>query len=175
LTISVSGTFSEIKEIIGIQSQAQFLEINISCPNSSKEMISIPKLSRLPHLIPFGIKLPPYFDLPEIEAMAEKLKAMAKDQPNFSYIVCCNTIPFERGGLGGPILKPTSLYNIEYFRKLLPDKIEIWGCGGIRQWEDMVEYELAGASGIQIGTTAIDKGLEYTDELIELYRNTTGQ
>ena len=73
--------------------------------------------------------------------------------------------------MGGPILKPTSLYNIEYFRKLLPKEIKIWGCGGIKEVDDLLEYEVAGANGVQIGTVAIDEGLTYTDSLIEMYKD----
>jgi len=171
-TISVTGTFKEIRQITGIPTRADYLEFNVSCPNSTKEVLSIGDLARIKHQIPFGVKLPPYFDLRDIEKMAEKLNKMARTRKEFSYVVCCNTIPFEGvGGIGGPLLKPVSLYNIGYFRKLLPPKIEVWGCGGIREVDDLLEYEAAGASGVQIGTVAIDKGLEYTDELVQIYRN----
>jgi len=170
LTVSVTGTYKELQEIVNIPTRAHILEFNISCPNSTKPVISIKNLSKLNHTLPFGIKLPPYFDLCEIEDVAKKLKKLALKQRLFTYIVCCNTIPFEGiGGLGGPILKPISLYNIEYFKKLLP-KIEIWGCGGIQEVTDLIEYELAGATGVQIGTAVMDKGLDYIDELIKLYR-----
>ncbi len=67
-------------------------------------------------------------------------------------------------------MKPISLYNIKHYRKILPKKIEIWGCGGIRHVDDIIEYEVAGASGVQIATAAIDNGLEWIDQLVKMYR-----
>lgn len=170
LTISVTGSFSELKQIVSIPTNAHRLEFNISCPNSSRR-ISVKELAKLDHVLPFGIKLPPYFDLHDIEVMAKELKQLEYHRKLFSYIVCCNTIPSDSGGMGGPLLKPVSLYNIEYFRKLLPKSINIWGCGGIREVDDLIEYELAGSYGVQMGTIVLDKGLEYTDDLIRMYNS----
>jgi len=169
--ISVTGSLEELKELITIPTNAHLLEFNVSCPNTEKEIININDLMQLNHTLPFGIKLFPCFELQEIEEVAEDLRKLYSKCKLFTYIVCCNTIPFQGKGMGGPILKPTSLYNIEYFRKLLPKEIKIWGCGGIKEVDDLLEYEVAGANGVQIGTVAIDEGLTYTDSLIEMYKD----
>jgi len=60
------------------------------------------------------------------------------------------------GGLSGPSVKPIAVrcvYEI-YERVELP----IIGCGGIVNWCDAVEFILAGATAIQIGTAVSTKG-----------------
>ena len=59
-----------------------------------------------------------------------------------------------RGGLSGPAIKPIALrcvYDVFEFVK-----IPIFGCGGITDWRDAVEFFLA-ASSVQVGTAV---GLE---------------
>ena len=61
------------------------------------------------------------------------------------------------GGLSGRAIKPIGIRVVfDLFKNL---KIPIIGCGGIFTWEDAVEYFLAGASAIQIGT-ALTEGYE---------------
>ena len=74
-----------------------------------------------------------------------------------------------RGGLSGPAIKPVALRCVYDIREELPD-IPIVGCGGITDWRDAVEFLLAGASAVQVGTAialdntevfqAITKGVE---------------
>ena len=109
----------------------------------------------------FGIRLPPYFDIDEIIKVSNLLNCLKKISYNeFSYIVCCDTIPIDGKGVGGKTLKPISLYNILYFKKYLRPDIEIWGCGGIENLTDFEEYEVV----------IIKHGLDYTNQLIEKYR-----
>ncbi len=169
-TISVTGTYEEILEIVGMSTNANYLEFNVSCPNSDKGGVTVSDLAKVPHRLPFGVKLPPLFELVDIEKMAKDLVLLSANK-YFFYIVCCNTIPFETGGLGGLILKPISLYNIEYYYKLLPKTIQIWGCGGIKHIDDIIEYEIVGVYGVQMATAAIDNGFKYVDELIEMYHS----
>lgn len=168
--ISVAGTLKDLKKIIEIPTTAHLLEFNVSCPNTEKKLAKVSDLSRLNHTLPFGVKLPPYLDLQDIEETSKELCILYSQNRLLTYVVCCNTLSFEGKGMGGAILKPISLYNIEYFRKLLPKEIEIWGCGGIRQVDDILEYELTKVEGVQIGTVGIDEGLSYTDSLIDMYR-----
>jgi dihydroorotate dehydrogenase (NAD+) catalytic subunit len=56
-----------------------------------------------------------------------------------------------KGGLSGPAIKPIALRCVyDIFEADL--KVPIFGCGGITTWRDAVEFLLAGASAIQIGT-----------------------
>jgi dihydroorotate dehydrogenase (NAD+) catalytic subunit len=60
------------------------------------------------------------------------------------------------GGLSGPAIKPVGLYMVyECFNKIAEcrdQRIPIIGIGGITTWQDAVEYLLAGATAIGIGT-----------------------
>ena len=54
------------------------------------------------------------------------------------------------GGLSGPCVKPVALRMVWQTAKVL--NIPIIGLGGISNWKDAVEFMLAGATAIQIGT-----------------------
>lgn len=54
------------------------------------------------------------------------------------------------GGLSGPCVKPVAVRMVWQTSKAV--KIPIIGLGGISNWQDAVEFMLAGASAIQIGT-----------------------
>jgi dihydroorotate dehydrogenase (fumarate) len=54
--------------------------------------------------------------------------------------------------LGGSIVKPTGLANVKTFKRLLGDKVDIIGCGGVSNGMDAFEYFLAGASAVAVGT-----------------------
>jgi dihydroorotate dehydrogenase (NAD+) catalytic subunit len=43
--------------------------------------------------------------------------------------------------------------------------IPIIGCGGISTWEDAVEFVLAGASAVQIGSAVVDSWIQIFDEI----------
>ncbi|MBP1594146.1 MAG: pyrD, partial [Bacteroidetes bacterium] len=54
------------------------------------------------------------------------------------------------GGLSGPAVKPIALRMVWQVAKAV--KIPIIGLGGIMDWKDAVEFMLAGATAVQIGT-----------------------
>lgn len=54
------------------------------------------------------------------------------------------------GGLSGPALKPIALRLVDLVARAVP--IPILGIGGISTWEDAVQFLLAGASAVQVGT-----------------------
>lgn len=68
------------------------------------------------------------------------------------------------GGLSGKAIHPIAVKNVYDLYKVL--KIPIVGCGGIDSWENVVEFFLAGASAVQIGT-ALYKGTEILTNIIE--------
>ena len=55
-----------------------------------------------------------------------------------------------KGGLSGPAIKPIALRCVYDIYESV--KMPIFGCGGITDWRDAVEFLLAGASAVQIGT-----------------------
>jgi dihydroorotate dehydrogenase (NAD+) catalytic subunit len=60
------------------------------------------------------------------------------------------------GGLSGPAIKPIAIRCVyEIYEHV---KVPIIGCGGIVNWRDAVEFMLAGATAVQIGTAVALKG-----------------
>jgi len=60
------------------------------------------------------------------------------------------------GGLSGPAIKPIAVRCVyEIYERV---KVPIVGCGGITNWRDAVEFLLAGATAVQIGTAVALKG-----------------
>ncbi len=119
---------------------------------------------------PWGIKLPPYFDLVHFDEIAKVIK---KYPVNF--VTCVNSIgnglvidPYSEqplikpkggfGGIGGRYIKYTALANVRRFYEIFGDKIQIIGVGGIYKGTDAFEFILAGASAVQIGTAFLQKG-----------------
>jgi dihydroorotate dehydrogenase (NAD+) catalytic subunit len=62
------------------------------------------------------------------------------------------------GGLSGPAIKPIALRLVhQCFRAV---RLPIIGCGGITTAEDAIEFMLAGASAVQVGTASfLDPGI----------------
>lgn len=156
------------------------MELNLSCPNvpgkpqigydmqSMKDYLSA-VTSVFPH--PFGVKLPPYFDIAHFDAAAEVLNAFS----TISFLTCINSVgnglmiddtndtvyirPKQGyGGIGGDYVLPTALANVNAFYRRCPNKIII-GCGGIRTGRDVYQHLLCGASIVQIGTCLHEDGM----------------
>jgi dihydroorotate dehydrogenase (NAD+) catalytic subunit len=147
---------------------ADAVELNVSCPHvqfTGSEIGANPKL--LTEVVckvkaatqkPVIVKISPNVtDLAEVARAAVKagadaltvintLRAMAIDietqMPVLSNI---------RGGLSGPAIKPVALRCVYDIFEAVP-KTPIFGCGGITNWRDAVEFFLAGATAVQVGT-----------------------
>lgn len=59
-------------------------------------------------------------------------------------------LPRARGGLSGPAIKPIALRIVYDVARAVP--IPVIGCGGIATGEDAVEFLMAGATAVQVGT-----------------------
>ena len=143
------------------------IEVNISCPNISaggmefganpKSAAEVTAAVRAKTTLPVIVKLSPNVtDIAEIAcAVAEAgaddvslintLKGMSIDIKTRKPVlgnVC--------GGLSGPAIKPIALYMVYQVAQKV--KIPIIGCGGIATANDALEFIMAGASAIQVGT-----------------------
>ena len=58
-------------------------------------------------------------------------------------------------GLSGPAIKPIALRMVHQVCKAV--KIPVMGLGGITTWEDAIEFIMAGAQVIQVGTATFMK------------------
>ncbi|EKK20148.1 Dihydroorotate dehydrogenase, catalytic subunit [Fructilactobacillus florum 8D] len=168
-------------------------ELNLSCPNViGKPQIGY-DLAALKQILqqafklftkPLGIKLPPYFDLQQFDAVADIL-----NQFPLTFINTINSVgngllvdpTSERtliepkggfGGIGGAYVKPVALANVHAFRSRLKPTIKIIGTGGVRNGTDVFELILCGADAVSVGTTLMQAGpqlfTKLQDELIQL-------
>ena len=58
------------------------------------------------------------------------------------------------GGLSGPAIKPVALAAVYQVSRALPD-VPVMGVGGIASGEDAIEFLLAGAWAVQVGTALL--------------------
>ncbi len=68
------------------------------------------------------------------------------------------------GGLSGASIKPIGIRCVYELKKNI--KIPIIGCGGILSYKDVVEYMMAGASAVQIGTVLGFEGLNSFNKIL---------
>lgn len=143
------------------------LEVNLSCPNVKAGCMSIGSdpdqikaiVSELRKLtkLPLWIKLTP--NVTDI-----KQTALAAQEGGADAVVLINTLlgmkidiktrrPVLRnntGGYSGPAVKPIAIRMVAECSQVLD--IPIIGCGGISSAEDVIEFMIAGASAVEIGT-----------------------
>lgn len=143
------------------------LEVNISCPNvraggiefgaDPRSAAAVTRAVRSTTSLPIILKLTPNVtDVTGIAVavsengadavcLANTFRGMAIDiecrRPYFSNIC---------GGLSGPAVKPVALYLV--YQAAGQVKIPIIGCGGITSAEEALEFIMAGASAVEIGT-----------------------
>ena len=169
-----SHEFAEAAQIL-TKGNISAIELNVSCPHA-KGMGA--EIGQDPHLIqevlravkastklPVFIKLTPNVtNIVDLALAAEKaganaivaintLRAMVIDIDT-GYPVLANKV----GGLSGPAIKPVAVRNVYDISQAV--RIPVIGCGGITDWRDAVEFLLAGASAIQIGTAVAYRGLK---------------
>lgn len=150
---------------------ADAIELNVSCPHvkqTGAEIGQNPKLlSEVVQKVkatinkPLIVKLSP--NVADISVLAQTavkagadaltavntLKAIAIDTETMMPIL--NNI---KGGLSGAAIKPVALRCVYDIADACD--VPIIGCGGVTNWRDAVEFFLAGASAVQIGTAVAD-------------------
>lgn len=171
LIININGStiddYIEITKIVDKIPELALIELNISCPNVKDGGMAfganpdvageVTKKVRAVTNKPLIVKLSPNVtDIAKIAKIVEDngadgislintLLGMAIDIKNRKPLLG-NTF----GGLSGPAVKPVALRMVyQVFKNV---KIPIVGMGGINSWEDALEFILAGASIVSIGT-----------------------
>jgi len=165
--------FAETARIL-TEAGADAIELNVSCPHVRKtgsEIGQSPDLvikvaERVKNEVdkPVIVKLTPNVaDIAEVAEAAvnggadaisaiNTVRAMAVDVETTRPILA-NRI----GGLSGPAVKPIAVRCVyEIFEAV---EVPVIGCGGVTTWRDAVEFILAGASAVQIGTAVASHGL----------------
>jgi dihydroorotate dehydrogenase (NAD+) catalytic subunit len=171
--ISVFGSSSDelvsVIDCFRMKTKPIAFELNLSCPHAKKvgmalgtdpEVVEeVVKKVKTTFNVPIWVKLTP--NISDITKVGEAAISAGADA-----LVAINTvkallIDIEvkkpilgniKGGLSGKAIKPIGLRAIYDLFESFGSEIPLIGLGGISQWEDVVEYFLAGASAVQIGS-----------------------
>ena len=160
--------FAELGGILAAEPGIAALEVNISCPNVGEGGIAFGHDPRMAEAVtaavrqragalPVIVKLSP--NVTNIAAIAKACEAGGAD-----ILSCINTLigmavdlPSRRpllaniiGGLSGPAIKPVALRCVWQVSRAV--SIPVIGIGGIGSAEDVLEFILAGAHAVQVGT-----------------------
>jgi dihydroorotate dehydrogenase (NAD+) catalytic subunit len=179
-------TVEEYVSVIRVLEDAEGLaayELNISCPNtahggiqfgSDPQMVSeVVSSARQAARRPLWVKLSPNVtDIGVIARAAENAGADALTVAN-TYQAMSIDVQSRRsrlgrstGGLSGPAIKPITLRLVYEAKHAV--KIPVVGLGGIENAEDILEYVIAGASAVQVGTASFSRPTACVDILNQL-------
>jgi len=155
-----------VKEWTSVPAITAF-EINVSCPNVKDgglifgndlhAVASITEKTKAVSTKPIIIKLSP--NVPSISDFAAAAKREGADAVSAINTLVGSAIDiYSRkpklhnvtGGLSGPAIKPVAIAKVLEIRRKVD--IPIIGIGGIMNWNDAVEFMIAGASLVQLGT-----------------------
>jgi len=169
--VNVSGSspndYAECAARIDQLEKIPAIELNISCPNvkhggmafgvSREGAASVVKAVRERYHKTLIVKLSP--NVTDIADIARVCEAEGADSVSLINTLMGMAIDIERrqpvlsiatGGLSGPAIKPVALRMVWQVAKAV--KIPVVGLGGIMTATDAIEFLMAGATAIQIGT-----------------------
>jgi len=146
------------------------IEVNISCPNVKKggmqfgtdpaTAAAVTRAVKEATTLPVIVKLSPNVtDIVTIARAVEKAGADAVSLINTLTGMAVDTAQRKPrlnnicGGLSGPAIKPVALYMVYQVAGAV--KIPVIGCGGIMTAGDALEFIMAGATAVQVGTAAL--------------------
>ena len=171
IIVNVSGSTLEdyvacTEALVGLD-KIPAIELNVSCPNVKEggmafgtSCVSAAQVVRAVRKVydkTLIVKLSP--NVTDIAEIAMAVEAEGADSVSLVNTFLGMSIDAEKrrprlstitGGLSGPCIKPIALRMVwQVFQAV---KVPIIGMGGISNWEDAIEFILAGSTAIQIGT-----------------------
>ena len=133
----------EIPKILNKIPEDMNIELNISCPNAEKKMINSGLQDFLNNKRTWCIiKLSPKTEMDLVDNYYKQ---------GFRQFHCSNTIPIKEGGLSGQSLIPYNNKLIKNIKSKYKD-VEVISGGGIRHWNDVINYRSLGASHFSVST-----------------------
>ena len=171
MIVNVSGSspedYAECAARIDALENIPAIELNISCPNvrdggmafgvTCQGASSVVKAVRQAYHKTLIVKLSP--NVTDIAEIARAVEAEGADSVSLINTLMGMAIDIERrkkvlsigtGGLSGPAVKPVALRMVYQVAKAV--KIPVVGLGGISTAKDAIEFLMAGATAIEIGT-----------------------
>ena len=149
------------------ETEAQMIELNISCPNVKsggmafgiKTCVAKDVVKKVRDITdkPLIVKLSPNAN--DIVEMAKACEEVGADALSLVNTFNAMAIDIDRrktifnnktAGLSGPAIKPIALRMTYEVAKAV--NIPVIGMGGIRNYTDVIEFIMAGASAVQVGT-----------------------
>jgi dihydroorotate dehydrogenase (NAD+) catalytic subunit len=180
-------TYIECARTLGNAPGIDVLEMNISCPNIKHGGIEFGTVPEVAHrltracvevsAVPIVVKLTP--NAGDIVAMADAVRQAGAMGVSLINTITGMAIDVRRrrpriattyGGLSGPAIKPIALRMVHQVATAIPD-LPICGMGGILCGEDALEFLMAGARCVQVGTANFAEpgaSLRITEELRSL-------
>ena len=172
MIVNVGGstveTYVECAEKIAALDDIPAIELNISCPNvkqggmgfglCASSAAEVVRAVRRVYPRTLIVKLSP--NVTDITEIARAVEAEGADAVSLINTLLGMAVDAERrkpilstvtGGLSGPCVKPVALRMVWQTAKAV--RIPVIGLGGIASWRDAVEFILAGATAVQIGTS----------------------
>ncbi|MCB0823551.1 MAG: dihydroorotate dehydrogenase [Bacteroidales bacterium] len=159
--------YVELTERLNALDRVTAIELNISCPNvkaggmlfgtSCPSAIAVTEAVRKVYKKTLIVKLSP--NVTHIAEFAQAVEGAGADSISLINTLVGMAIDAEKrkpilstitGGLSGPAIKPVALRMVWQCAKAV--KIPIFGIGGIMNATDAIEFLLAGAAAIQVGT-----------------------
>lgn len=171
MIVNVSGSspedYARCAACIDSLEDIHAIELNISCPNvrdggmafgvTTEGAASVVRAVRQAYSKTLIVKLSP--NVTDIVSIAKAVEAEGADAVSLINTLMGTAIDIERrkrmlsigtGGLSGPCVKPVALRMVYQVAKSV--QIPVVGLGGIASAEDAIEFIMAGASAIEIGT-----------------------
>lgn len=171
IIVNINGNtieeYVEVAKRLNHEAGVTALELNISCPNvkaggmafgSNPEMASlVTKKVKEATKLPLIVKLSP--NVTDIVEIAQRVEAEGADMLSMINTLLGMSIDIRKrkpvlsnifGGLSGPAVKPVALRMIWQTSQKV--SIPIIGMGGIVSWEDALEFMMAGATAVAVGT-----------------------
>src|SRR6266702_958910 len=172
------------------KSSADMVELNFSCPNVWEKGKQERIVSYYPTLmkeilefigthkfnIKIGVKISPL--PPDI---LKEFVTVIVDSGIISFVTATNSYPnaaLSSGtrlagddestllGMSGRALKPISLGVVKQLRTLLPEQIDIIGCGGVSSADDAMDYLASGAKAVQIAAGLMHEGPSIFEKIL---------
>lgn len=177
------GTADEFADVARtFEPYADAFELNVSCPHAEGYGVAIGADPELTHGVteavvdavdaPVWVKMTPdVADVTEIGIAAQEGGASAVVATNTLSALAIDVesgrpiLGNTHGGMSGSALKPVAVRCVYDLYDALD--VPVVGVGGISSPEDAVEYMLAGASAVEVGTAVWDGGVELLGEIAE--------
>jgi len=159
--------YAKLAEELSLIAGVDGLEVNISCPNVKKGGVAFGTVPDMAAAVtravknatdlPVIVKLSP--NVTDVTTMAQAVEDSGADAVSLINTLIGMAIDIQTrkpklaniiGGLSGPAIKPIALRMVWQVARAV--SIPVIGIGGIGTTEDAIEFLLAGASAVQVGT-----------------------